>query len=77
MPKTRNFVIRGEYIELIQLLKVLNYAESGGQAKALVEQGLVKLNGQTELRKRAKLRPGDQVEYRGNLIVMQAETTQA
>ena len=77
MSKTRQFVIHGEYIELIQLLKVLNFAESGGHAKALVEQGLVKLNGQTELRKRAKLRPGDQVEYRGNLIVMLAEPSQA
>ena len=77
MSKTRPFIIHGEYIELIQLLKVLSYAESGGHAKALVEQGLVKLNGQIELRKRAKLRPGDQVEYRSNLIQMQAESSKA
>lgn len=77
MPKTRSFVIRGEYIELIQLLKVLNFAESGGHAKILVEQGLVKLNGQTELRKRAKLRPGDKVEFQGNLILLQTEQLKA
>lgn len=77
MSKTRKFAIHGEYIELIQLLKVLNFAESGGHAKALVEQGLVKLNGQTELRKRAKLRPGDKVEFQGNLILLQAGTLPA
>ena len=57
-----------EFIELIKLLKVLRLAESGGQAKGFVEDGLVKLNNQPEWRKRAKLRKGDMVEYDGNLI---------
>ncbi len=51
-----------EYIELIKLLKLLRIAESGGHAKIMVEEGEVKLNGQAEFRKRAKLRPGDIVE---------------
>lgn len=71
MSKTISFAIRGEYIELIQLLKVLNFAESGGQAKAFVDEGLVKLNGQTETRKRAKLRPGDRVEFQNTIVVME------
>lgn len=71
MSKTCCFAIRGEFIELFRLLKALNLAESGGQAKAFVGKGLVKLNGQTELRKRAKLRPGDQVEFQNTLIVME------
>jgi ribosome-associated protein len=51
-----------EYIELIKLLKVLRIAESGGQAKLMVGDGIVYLNGQQEFRKRAKLRNGDVVE---------------
>lgn len=71
MSKTLSFAIRGEFIELIQLLKAMNLAESGGQAKAFVEEGLVKLNGQIETRKRAKLRPGDQVVFQNTIIVLE------
>lgn len=66
--KKEVFEIEGKYIELIQLLKVLSIAETGGQAKWLVEDGQVKLNGETELRKRAKLRSGDKVECSGYSI---------
>lgn len=51
-----------EYIELIRLLKLLHIAESGGHAKIMVEEGEVKLNGEVEYRKRAKLRQGDLIE---------------
>ena len=37
-----------EYIELIKLLKLLHIAQSGGHAKIMVEEGEVKLNGETE-----------------------------
>lgn len=60
-----------EYIELIKLLKLLRIAESGGQAKMMVEDGEVKLNGNPESRKRAKLRPGDLVEIFGKKITIQ------
>ena len=65
------FKIKGEFIELIQLLKVLGIAETGGHAKQIVEEGSVKLNGETEYRKRAKLRPGDKVEVNGEILVME------
>ncbi len=65
------FKIRGEFIELIQLLKVLGIAETGGHAKIIVEDGLVKLNGEIEYRKRAKLRAGDKVMVNGEVIVME------
>lgn len=71
MSRNSRFRIKGEYIELIQLLKILGIAETGGQAKFIVEEGEVKLNGQTELRKRAKLRPGDIVELEGTKIVLE------
>lgn len=51
-----------EYIELIKLLKVMRVSESGGQAKLMVEDGIVYLNGVQEHRKRAKLRSGDVVD---------------
>jgi len=48
-----------EYIELIKLLKIMRISESGGQAKLMVEDGIVFRNGEPEFRKRAKLRAGD------------------
>lgn len=56
------FELRGEFIELIKLLKLMQIAESGGQAQLFVENGEVLLNGEDEHRKRAKLRRGDVVE---------------
>jgi ribosome-associated protein len=57
-----DFDLRGEYIELIKLLKLVRIAESGGQAQLFVENGEVKLNNTIETRKRAKLRKNDVVE---------------
>ena len=53
------FTIETEYIQLIQLLKALNWVESGGMAKAIVDEGLVKVNGRQETQKRKKITPGD------------------
>lgn len=57
-----------EYIELIKLLKVTNISSSGGEAKHLVDQGEVKLNGEVESRKRAKIRTGDKIEVFNEII---------
>ncbi len=62
------FKIKGEYIELIKLLKAANLCESGGIAKMLVEDGLIQVNGKTEYRKRCKLRPGDKIVFENNHI---------
>jgi len=51
-----------EYIELVKLLKIMRISESGGQAKLMVEDGIVLRNGEPEFRKRAKLRSGDVIE---------------
>lgn len=51
-----------EFIELVKLLKVMRISESGGQAKLMVEEGIVYRNGEQEFRKRAKLRAGDVIE---------------
>jgi ribosome-associated protein len=56
------FPIDEEYIELIKLLKATQVAQTGGHAKMLVEDGLVRVNGVLEERKRAKIRKGFTVE---------------
>ena len=55
------FELTEEFIELIKLLKLLGIADTGSDAKQLVDDGEVKLNGTVEFRKRAKLRSGDVV----------------
>jgi len=65
---TVDFKIEGEYIELIALLKVLGVAQTGGHAKMIVEEGVVFRNGEIELRKRAKLIPGDVINIEQNQI---------
>lgn len=64
------FKIEGDYIELIQLLKVLGIAETGGHAKFIVDDGDVLRNGEVELRKRAKLIAGDVIEIGDYTIVL-------
>ena len=56
------FKIEGAYIELIQLLKVLGIAETGGHAKMIVDEHIVYRNGHVETRKRAKLVVGDVIQ---------------
>ncbi|MDP2793316.1 MAG: RNA-binding S4 domain-containing protein [Sulfurisoma sp.] len=53
-----HFQLRGEFIELNLLLKLLGLASSGGAAKALVAAGAVAVDGEIETRTRRKLRPG-------------------
>jgi len=58
---TVSFAVRGEYIQLDQLLKAAGLVGTGGQAHAVVDSGLVTVDGKVESRKRAKLRPGARV----------------
>ena len=57
--------ITTDYIELDKLLKRENLTASGGEARYLISQGVVRVNGQVETRKRRKCYPGDLVEYGG------------
>jgi ribosome-associated protein len=56
------FTLNSEYIELDKLLKLLAIASSGGAAKAMVTEGMVKVDGERETRKTRKLRAGCTVE---------------
>ncbi len=64
------FKINGDFIELIGLLKALGIAETGGHAKAIVEDEVVIRNGELETRKRAKLIPGDIIEIAGEMRII-------
>jgi len=57
--------IRDDYIELYKLLKLAELAASGGEAKYMISEGVVRVNGETETRKRRKTRAGEKVQCRG------------
>jgi ribosome-associated protein len=60
-----DFVLRGDFIALDALLKATGLAPSGGAAKAMVAEGSVQVDGQTELRKTCKIRAGQVVAVDG------------
>ncbi|MNW31525.1 hypothetical protein D3C74_84460 [compost metagenome] len=57
--------IHSEYIKLDQFLKLADCVPTGGMAKALLQEGAVHVNGETEERRGRKLYPGDRVEVEG------------
>ena len=59
------FTLRGDFVALCDLLKLTGIATSGGEGKALVTMGEVKVDGQVESRKTAKIRVGQVVECHG------------
>jgi ribosome-associated protein len=56
------FELRGEFVELHALLKLLALASSGGAAKAMIAAGAVSVDGHTETRKACKIRAGQMVK---------------
>ncbi len=61
----KTFTLTTEYIEMNKLMKLLQLAETGGQAKVAISQGLVTVNTITELQLRKKLRKGDKINFDG------------
>ncbi len=60
--------LRDEYIKLGQALKAAGLVGSGVEAKEVIIDGLVKVNGKTELQRGKKLYAGDIVNFEGNEI---------
>lgn len=60
--------LREEYIKLGQALKAAGLVGSGVDAKHVIEDGLVCVNGQTEYQRGKKLHAGDEVTFGGNTI---------
>jgi ribosome-associated protein len=63
-----DFAVRGDHIQLDQLLKATGLCESGGAAHAAIAEGQVRVDATVDTRKRAKLRPGQVVDYAGQTV---------
>ena len=62
--------IHTEYIKLDALLKLAGLVETGGEAKVLIQDGQVQVNGEVCLMRGKKLRPGDQVTLDGRTVAI-------
>lgn len=60
--------IRDDFIKLGQALKLAGLVESGTDAKINIQEGFVKVNGEVEVQRGKKIRPGDVIEYDGQKI---------
>ena len=74
MTENRIVYITQAPVELYKVLKFENIASSGGEAKYLIADGLVWVNGRIETRKRKKIVPGDVIEIDGICLEIQMET---
>jgi ribosome-associated protein len=63
-----DFELRSDYIPLCDLLKYCGVTETGGLAKHLIAEGMVLVDGEVELRKRAKIRTGQVISGDGFTI---------
>jgi ribosome-associated protein len=67
------FFITSEYIKLDSFLKAVNAVGSGGEAKSIIAEGDVWVNGAVELRRGRKLRPGDRIELGGHAYLVERQ----
>lgn len=73
--ETIEFKLKGDFVELCNLLKLTGLADSGGRGKAMVAEGLVKVDGMVESRKTAKIRTGQTVTCGETSILVGKEPT--
>lgn len=62
--------IKTEYITLDQFLKFVGISQTGGQAKRLILDGMVRVNGAIELKRGKKLRKNDIIEVNGKVYTI-------
>ena len=68
----KTITIRDEFIKLGQALKLAGVVMSGVDAKFIIQDGMVKVNGQVETQRGKKLYDGDTFEYEGNEFVIRS-----
>jgi ribosome-associated protein len=61
--ENKDFILKGDYIRLDDLLKNVGVVNTGGHAKIIIQEGEVKVNGETCTMRGKKLRQGDSAEY--------------
>ena len=64
----RDVILSKPAVELYKILKFEGLLSSGGEAKAAIDAGLVKVNGEVETRKRKKVVAGDIVSFNGESV---------
>lgn len=62
-----------ETIKLDQFLKLAQIVQTGGEAKQLIQKGFVTVNGEVEIRRGRKLRPGDKVAIDDEVLIVQSD----
>lgn len=67
----KQVTITTEFIKLDQLMKFADMVQSGGEAKMLIAQGLVLVNGEICTQRGKKIRQGDQIEFDGETYSIQ------
>ena len=60
--------LSSEPVELYKILKFEGMVGSGGEAKTVIDRGMVKVNGEVETRRRKKMMSGDVVEFNGEQV---------
>ena len=73
MAPQRRIGIRSETIDLGALLKLAQVAATGGEAKHLIRDGRITVNGQVERRRGRQIRPGDLVDAAGTVLTVERE----
>ncbi|MDA9625532.1 RNA-binding S4 domain-containing protein [Luminiphilus sp.] len=66
--------IQKEPVELYKILKFEGMTSTGGEAKLLIGDGQVTVNGETETRRRRKMMNGDVIGFRGDQFHLQLST---
>lgn len=69
--KTDKIKIDSEYIKLQDLIKFCGLVGTGGEAKIVIQNGEVKVNGEVCTMRGKKLRAGDKVEFDGTEIIVE------
>ena len=68
-----NIIITTEFIKLQDLLKFASLVSTGGEAKIIIQEGEVKVNGEVCTQRGKKIRPGDIVELDGQQLTVSYE----
>lgn len=67
--------LKDDHIKLGQALKASGLAGSGVDAKAVIQDGLVRVNGEVDVRRGKKLVAGDVIEYNGNTVRIESKAS--
>lgn len=71
--ESKEVLIRREPVELFKLLKFEGLVGSGGEAKFVISEGMVRVNGVVETQKRKKIMAGDIVVFNGETLIVAVE----